>query len=113
MANIRRLAGRKIAVLATDGFEKVELVIPLRALQLAGAKVDIVSLRKGRIRGVNLHMPATRVGVDKLVTEAEPDSYDGLLIPGGFINPDLLRQSAVDAVTDTERSLVGQRLGAQ
>jgi protease I len=94
MVNIRRLAGRKIAVLATDGFEKVELVIPLRALQLAGAKVDIVSLRKGRIRGVNLHMPATRVGVDKLVTEAEPDSYDGLLIPGGFINPDLLRQSA-------------------
>jgi protease I len=94
MVNIRRLAGRKIAVLATDGFEKVELVIPLRALQLAGAKVDIVSLRKGRIRGVNLHMPATRVGVDRLVTEAEPDSYDGLLIPGGFINPDLLRQSA-------------------
>jgi protease I len=94
MVNIRRLAGRKIAVLATDGFEKVELVIPLRALQLAGAKVDIVSLRKGRIRGVNLHMPATRVGVDKLVTEAQPDSYDGLLIPGGFINPDLLRQSA-------------------
>jgi protease I len=94
MANTRRLKGRKIAVLAADGFEKVELVVPLRALQLAGAKVDIVSLRKGRIRGVNLHMPATRVGVDKLVAEADPDSYDGLLIPGGFINPDLLRQSA-------------------
>jgi protease I len=83
-----------MAVLAADGFEKVELVVPLRALQLAGAKVDIVSLRRGRIRGVNLHMPATRVGVDKLVTEADPDSYDGLLLPGGFINPDLLRQSA-------------------
>ncbi len=94
MPNIRRLAGRKIAVLAADGFEKVELVVPLRALQMAGAKVDIVSLRKGRIRGVNLHMPATRVGVDKVVSKADPDSYDGLLIPGGFINPDLLRQSA-------------------
>jgi protease I len=94
MPNKRRLAGRKIAVLAADGFEKVELVVPLRALQLAGAKVDIVSLRMGRIRGVNLHMPATRVGVDKLVTEADPDSYDGLLLPGGFINPDFLRQSA-------------------
>lgn len=94
MANIRRLSGRKIAVLAADGFEKVELVVPLRALQLAGAKVDIVSLRKGRIRGVNLHMPATRVHVDKVVTEADPDSYDGLLLPGGFINPDFLRQSA-------------------
>jgi protease I len=94
MSNKRRLSGRKIAVLAADGFEKVELVVPLRALQLNGAKVDIVSLRKGRIRGVNLHIPATRVGVDKLVTEADADSYDGLLLPGGFINPDLLRQSA-------------------
>ncbi|MCW2729677.1 MAG: intracellular protease, PfpI family, partial [Mycobacterium sp.] len=81
-------------MLAADGFEKVELVVPLRALQVAGAKVDIVSLRKGRIRGVNLHMPASRVGVDKVVTEADPDAYDGLLLPGGFINPDLLRQSA-------------------
>ncbi len=94
MAHSRRLSGRKIAVLAADGFEKVELVIPMRALQLAGAKVDVVSLREGRIRGVNLHMPATRVGVDKVVTAADPDSYDGLLLPGGFINPDLLRQSA-------------------
>jgi protease I len=94
MSHTRRLSGRKIAVLAADGFEKVELVVPLRALQLAGAKVDIVSLRKGRIRGVNLHMPASRVGVDKVVTEAGPDAYDGLLLPGGFINPDLLRQSA-------------------
>jgi protease I len=94
MSHSRRLSGRKIAVLAADGFEKVELVIPMRALQVAGAKVEIVSLREGRIRGVNLHMPATRVGVDKVVTEADPDSYDALLLPGGFINPDLLRQSA-------------------
>jgi protease I len=95
MSNARRLSGRKIAVLAADGFEKVELVVPLRALQLAGAKADIVSLRKGRIRGVNLHMPATRVGVDKVVSETDPHAYDGLLLPGGFINPDLLRQSAI------------------
>ena len=94
MSQARRLSGRKIAALAADGFEKVELVIPLRALQLAGAKVDVVSLRSGRIRGVNLHMPASRVGVDKVVTDADPDAYDGLLLPGGFINPDLLRQSA-------------------
>lgn len=94
MSHSRRLSKRKIAVLAADGYEKVELVIPLRALQVAGAKTEIVSLRAGRIRGVNLHMPATRVGVDKVVTEADPDAYDGLLLPGGFINPDLLRQSA-------------------
>jgi protease I len=94
MPDMRRLRGRRIAVLATDGFEKVELTIPMRALQLAGAKVDVISLRHGRIRGVNLHMPATRVRVDKTTTEADPADYDGLLIPGGFINPDLLRQSA-------------------
>lgn len=103
MSHTRRLSGRKIAVLAADGFEKVELVVPMRALQLAGAKADIVSLRKGRIRGVNLHMPASRVGVDKVVTEADPDAYDGLLLPGGFINPDLLRQSA--AVRDFVRAI--------
>ena len=94
MPHLRRLQGRKIAILAADGFEKVELVVPLRALQLAGAKVDVVSLRHGRIRGVNLHMPTTRVGVDKTVSEAHAGDYDGLLLPGGFINPDLLRQSA-------------------
>ena len=94
MPNMRRLHGRRIAALAADGFEKVELTIPMRALQLAGAKVDVVSLRHGRIRGVNLHMPATRVGVDKTVSEADAADYDGLLLPGGFINPDLLRQSA-------------------
>ena len=86
MSHTRRLSGRKIAVLAADGFEKVELVVPRRALQLAGAKVDIVSLRKGRIRGVNLHMPASRVGVDKVVTDADPDAYDGLLLPGELIH---------------------------
>src|SRR4051794_41914294 len=94
MAIRRRLKGRRTAVLAADGFEKVELIVPLRALKAAGAKVDIVSLRHGRIRGVNLHMPATRVHVDKTIGEADPGDYDGLLLPGGFINPDLLRQSA-------------------
>jgi protease I len=88
------LKGRRIAALAADGFEKVELVVPLRALKRAGAIVDVVSLRHGRIRGVNLHLPATRVRVDKTVGETDPAEYDGLLIPGGFINPDLLRQSA-------------------
>src|SRR3954466_2745552 len=94
MSDTRRLKGRRIAVLAADGFEKVELSIPLRAMQLAGAKVDVISLRRGRIRGVNLHEPASRVHVNKTIAEANPDEYDGLLLPGGFINPDLLRQSA-------------------
>jgi protease I len=94
MATRRRLKGRRIAALAADGFEKVELIVPLRALKKAGATVDVVSLRRGRIRGVNLHMPASRVRVDKTIEKADPGDYDGLLLPGGFINPDILRQSA-------------------
>ena len=94
MLRSRRLKDRKIAVLATDGFEKVELTVPLRALKRAGATVEIVSLRHGRIRGVNLHLPAKRVRVDRTINNARPEDYDGLLLPGGFINPDLLRQDA-------------------
>lgn len=89
----RTLKGRRIAVLAADGFEKVELTIPVSALRLHGAKCDVISLRHGRIRGVNLHEPASRVHVHATIAETDPDDYDGLLIPGGFINPDLLRQS--------------------
>jgi protease I len=94
MSSRRALKGRRIAILAADGFEKVELTVPLRALRAAGAKVDVVSLRRGRIRGLNLNLPATRVRVDRTVEQAAADDYDGLLVPGGFINPDLLRQSA-------------------
>jgi protease I len=90
----KTLKGRRIAVLVADGFEKVELAVPVKALRAAGARVDIVSLRPGRIRGVNLHEPAAKVRVDRTVTQVTPGDYDGLLIPGGYINPDLLRQSA-------------------
>jgi protease I len=94
MALMQQLEGKRIAVLAADGFEKVELTVPVLALRAAGAEVDIISLRLGHIRGVNLHEPASRVKVDFTVGDVETDDYDALLIPGGFINPDLLRQSA-------------------
>jgi protease I len=89
----RKLESRRIAVLAADGFEKVELTVPVAALHATGAAVEIVSLRSGRIRGMNLHEPAARVAVDRTLAEASPDAYDALLIPGGYINPDLLRQT--------------------
>lgn len=57
------------------------------ALRLAGACVDMVSIRHRRIRCVNLHEPPNRVGVDKTLNEADPRDYDALLLPGGFINP--------------------------
>jgi protease I len=89
----KRLRGHRVAILAADGFEMVELLVPLVALRAEGAKTEVISLRRGRIRGVNLHEPARRVRVTKTLAEANPDDYDAMLIPGGFINPDLLRQS--------------------
>lgn len=90
----QQLQRRRVAVLAADGFEKVELTVPVAALRAAGADVDIVSLRHGRIRGVNLHEPASRIGVDHTIGEVSEADYDALFVPGGFISPDLLRQSA-------------------
>lgn len=90
----RTLQGRRIAVIAADGFEKIELTVPVAALKARGAEVDIISLKPGRIRGVNVHEPAGKVDVTCTLEEADPDDYDGLMIPGGLISPDLLRQSA-------------------
>lgn len=93
MFGSKKLQDRRIAVLAADGFEKVELTMPVAALRAAGAEVEIISLRRGSIRGMNLHEPAGKVPVDHVLDETDPDDYDALLIPGGFINPDLLRQN--------------------
>lgn len=90
----KKLVGKRIAVLAADGFEKVELEAPVAALKAAGAQVVIVSLHSGRIRGMDVHQPADLVQVDKTVHDARADDFDGLLIPGGYISPDLLRQSS-------------------
>jgi len=90
----RVLSHRRVAVLAADGFEQVELTAPVMAMKAAGATVEIVSLRPGRIRGLNLHEPAGRVRVNRTLADADPMDYDALFVPGGFINPDLLRQSA-------------------
>lgn len=66
----------------------------MKALLAAEAEVDVVSLRPGRLRGMNLHEPAGKVRVTKTIQEAYVADYDGLFIPGGYINPDLLRQSS-------------------
>jgi protease I len=89
-----KLVGKRIAVLAADGFEKAELHDPAAALKQAGAEVVIVALHPGRIRGMHVHQPADLLRVDKTVNDARAGDYDGLLIPGGYISPDLLRQSA-------------------
>lgn len=87
------LRGKRIAILAADGVELVELSVPRAALFLAGAKCKVVSLREGRIRGMNLTEPTRTVHVHMTLEEADPAQFDGLLIPGGFVGPDFLRQS--------------------
>lgn len=85
--------GLRVAALAADGFEQVELTRPLKALEKAGAVVEVVSLRKGHIQGMNLLVPGRKVKVDRVLKEADPELYDALLLPGGHISPDFLRQS--------------------
>lgn len=86
-----RLDGRKIAVLATDGFEQVELTEPVKALKQAGAQVSVVSPKGGAIQGFEHDKPGESVKVDRELASAKADDFDGLLIPGGLFNPDALR----------------------
>jgi protease I len=88
-----KLRGKTIGVLAGDGFEYAELAVPKAALKAAGADVEVISLHEGRIRGMNLTEPTRTVHVDRVVDRAEVDDYDGLLIVGGFVGPDFVRQS--------------------
>lgn len=88
-----KLRGKKVAILAGDGFEYVELSIPKLALKAAGADVDVISLHDGRIRGMNLTEPTRTVKVDRVVDWVSVDDYDALFIVGGFVGPDLVRQS--------------------
>jgi len=92
------LAGKTIAVLATDGFEQVELTKPVEALKAAGAEVHIVALKAGRIQGFKHHEKGDTTLVDRILAEADPAAYAGLVLPGGVINPDALRIDE-DAIT--------------
>jgi protease I len=85
------LAGRKVAVLATDGFEQSELEKPVAALKAAGAQVEIVSPKSGEIQGWEHHDKGRAAPVDRDLSAARPDDYDAIVLPGGVINPDALR----------------------
>jgi protease I len=84
---------KRIAILATDGFEQAELEKPMRALREAGAKVTVVSPRPGKIQGMNHADKGDRFDVDLVLEDADPDDFDGLLLPGGLMNPDELRST--------------------
>jgi len=85
------LKGKKVAILAADMFERVELEEPRKALEDAGADVEVVSIHDGEIKGFDHFEPANTVRVDHTVDEVSPDDYDALLVPGGVGNPDQLR----------------------
>ena len=85
------LTGKKIAILATNGFEQSELEVPRDRLKNAGATVDIVSLAAGEIKGWDQKTWDRAVKVDKTLDQVSPSDYDALVLPGGQINPDLLR----------------------
>ena len=90
MAN-KKLEGKTIAILATDGVEQVELVEPRKALEDAGATTHLVSLEPGQIQGFDHLDHADKLDVDKTVSDVSASDYDGLLIPGGVANGDFLR----------------------
>jgi protease I len=98
----RKLEGKKVAILAADMFERVELEEPRKALEEAGATTEIVSIHDGEIQGFDHFDPAKKVKVDKTVEEVGVDDYDALLVPGGVGNPDQLRgdENAVRFVRD-------------
>jgi protease I len=86
-----KLDGKRIAFLATDGVEEVELIEPRKAVEDEGAEVELLSLKKGEFQGFD-HLDKDRVfTADKAVKDASADDYDGLVLPGGVANPDFLR----------------------
>jgi protease I len=102
----RKLNGKKVAILAADMFERVELEKPRQALEDAGATTEIVSIHDGEIKGFDHFDPANTVKVDRTVEEVSVDDYDALLIPGGVVNPDQQRgdENAVNFVRDFAES---------
>jgi protease I len=94
------LKGKKIAILATDGFEQAELTDPKKALDEAGATTVVISPKNGEIKGWNKKEWGGTVKVDKALADANPNDYDALVLPGGVMNPDSLRMdpSAVNFV---------------
>jgi protease I len=85
------LKGRKVAILATDGVEQVELTEPRKALDAAGAITHVIAPKQGTIQGMNHDEKGEQIPVDRVLADAHASEYDALLLPGGVANPDRLR----------------------
>ena len=100
MAN--ELQGKRVAIVATDMVEQVELIEPRKALDEAGAQTELISLEPGEIQAFNHYDKADKIPVDRTIEEASAGEYDALLLPGGVGNPDTLRtdENVVSFVRD-------------
>jgi protease I len=87
----KRLEGKKVAIVVTDGFEQVELTSPKEALEREGATCEIVSPKEGKVKGWNHTEWGDQLDVDVPLAHASADDYDALVLPGGVMNPDKLR----------------------
>jgi len=86
-----QLSGKKVAILVEDGFEQVELTSPKEALEAAGAQTHIISPKADKVKGWEHTKWGKEFPVDVAIEQANADSYDALLLPGGVMNPDKLR----------------------
>jgi protease I len=86
-----KLKGKRVAIVATDGFEQLELTEPQKYLKNEGADVDVISLKSGSIKGWDKTDWGDNVDVDKVIDDVQVAQYDALVLPGGQINPDKLR----------------------
>lgn len=102
MANAVPLTSRRILIMAADGFEQSELEVPLERLQDAGANIDIASIEMGDITGWDEDDWGDEIEVDVKISDVDIDDFDALILPGGQINPDLLRvnEAAVSLIRD-------------
>lgn len=85
------LSGKKVAILATDGFEQIELTSPKQALESAGAETHVIAPTGDAIQGWNHHDKGDKIPVDYTLDQVNSDDYDALMLPGGPLNPDQLR----------------------
>ena len=85
------LSNLRVAVIATDGFEEVELTETTKALRDAGARPEVISMKSGQIQAVQHLQPSIKVDVDRTLDEVNPSDYDAVLLPGGAVNADTLR----------------------
>jgi len=89
----RDVKGKKVAIITEHGFEEVELTSPKKVLEEAGVEVHIISAQQGKVKAWDHDHWSIELPVDKALDDTNPEDYDGLLIPGGVMNPDSMREN--------------------